>query len=465
MTAESSSSWSSAISRTIFLVLSLYLTVAPAAAADEQEGFQLLVKRARLELTAQADEFAMRQNRDIVATQLAILESQFDRRNALMRARYIQSPFYSSLALGGIAATEMNSDLQASTNHFLEALARCEKIAQWTGEHSTSLGFLIDLVPQYPESEGLVLLTACEHTLSRWKMSDYEKTNPLLALAKATVKAAPDRAEKLLLDVALKSHHYSASTELLARFLYQQAPDRTITMAEQRYNRERYEPDASSFLRAVLLQLAETDFPDAFQRVKRMRAMDQERAAVGLATAMVVAKRKKEAGEVLAYLRLSTNVHPYTMQSLSTFGKPQTNEIRRTPKIPLVTHESIDDFLKDPTAGGLRSLVGKSLRFRDDRQARTFVQVALPLTDQILKEDLYHGAPRASALGFLMMCSAATGEFEVAAEMAGRRDFPEVLIAHLLNAAEHLNSVPPAIAAWPVRFRQPFTGIAIDQKR
>jgi hypothetical protein len=103
------------------LVLTPFLLALPQLAVAPGEPVVLL-DSARAEVAANATNFSAMERTDALFTKLAILESQTDAGTALNRARAIRNPFYSSLALGGIAATAIRSNPSAATNHFCEAL-------------------------------------------------------------------------------------------------------------------------------------------------------------------------------------------------------------------------------------------------------------------------------------------------------------------------------------------------------
>jgi hypothetical protein len=176
----------------------------------------------------------------------------------------------------------MSADPSASTNHFREALSKTSSITNWTGSHATSLEFLFSLLSSYPKKDAFPLLTAAQKALDAWKGSDVQKSSSLLAFSKATTVIAPDRAEELLLDVALKSNHYCASIEYLGAFMARQSLEKTLKLAEQHYQAQKNWPNDQYFLRAVLIELARTDFDRSFQGIKKMKDLDQEIAAVKL---------------------------------------------------------------------------------------------------------------------------------------------------------------------------------------
>ena len=412
-----------------------------------------LLDSARSEVSENATNFIALERTDALFTKLAILESQTDTERALDRARAIKNPFYSSLALGGVAATEMQSAPSASTNHFCEALITSRSISHWTGIHATSLCFLFGLLPFYPKDEASLLLGTSKEAFDAWQASDYQKGQSLLAFAKATTSVSPTNAESLLLNVAIKSNHYWDSIEYLAGFIAKQSPDKALRLAEAHYQARRDWPNDQYFLRAVLIEMAKKDFGSAFQGIKNMRDLDREIAAVELAEAMLAAKRQREAEEVIAYIgRLKTDF-AWTKESLNKLRGQLASEgpspTRPTSAEPAV----IDHFLKGPSSEQLQTLAEKAVvTFRDKQQALAFVAAALPLAETIRDRGYRHGSPRSTTLGLLVLCSVAAEKTDTALEIARRIDIPEIRVSYLLDAYEQIKPMPASVSDWPIHF-------------
>ncbi len=413
-----------------------------------------LLECARSEVAANATNFIARERTDVLFAKLAILESQTDAEGALARARAITNPFYSSLALGGIAATELRSSTSASTNHFHEALITARGINHWTGSHASSLGFLFGLISTYPRDEAAVLLAKSKEALDAWQASDYQKGQSLLAFAKATTSVSPTNAEPLLLDVALKSNHYWDSIEYLAGFLAKQSPDNALRLAEAHYQNRRDWPNDQYFLRAVLIELARTDFDGAFQGIKNMRDLDREIAAVKLAETMLAAKRRHEAEEVTAYIDGLKTDFAWTKESLNKLRRQLAEEAHNLAPTANAAPEHLEQFLKAPTSAQLQSLAEKArVTFRDKQQSLAFVTAALPLAETIRDKGYpHHGSRRSTALGLLVLCSVAAEKTDTAIEIARRIDIPELRASYLLDAYEQIKPLPASVSDWPIHF-------------
>ncbi len=414
-----------------------------------------LLDCARSEVAANATNFIALERTEALYAKLAILQSQTDVEGALSRARAIRNPFYSTLALGGIAATELRSSTSDSTNHFCEALTMSREISHWTGSHASSLGFLFGLIPAYPRQEAVVLMAKSKEAFDAWQGSDCQKGESLLAFAKATTSVSPANAESLLLDVAIKSNHYWDSIEYLAGFIARQSSDKALRLAEAHYQARRDWPNDQYFLRAVLIEMAKKDFGSAFQGIKNMRDLDREIAAVKLADAMLAAKRQREAEEVILYIGGLKTDFAWTKESLDKLRRQLTEGAQNpAPTANASSPELMEQFLKAPTSAQLQSLAEKAgVTFRDKRQALAFVTAALPLVETIRDRGYpYHGSPRSTALGLLVLCSVAAEKPDTALEIARRIDIPEIRVSYLLDAYELIKPMPVSVSDWPIHF-------------
>jgi hypothetical protein len=420
----------------------------------EKDASRMLLGSIRQEIAVNTNVFKATPRTDALLTKFSILEYQSDAQDALGRVRAMQDPFFASLALGGIAAIEMSADPSASTNHFREALSNTSNITHWTGSHATSLEFLFSLLSSYPKKDASLLLTASQKAFDAWKGSADQKGSALLALSKATTVIAPDRAEELLLDVALKSNHHWDSIEYLGTFMARQSLEKTLKLAEQHYQARKDWPNDQYFLRAVLIELARTDFDRSFQSIKKMRDLDQEIAAEKLAESMLAENRKKDAREVINYLDALKTEFAWTKESLDKLHSQLEQEGENITQADTATPKQIDDFLKDANATQLQSLAGKaSITFKDKQQVSDFVAKALPLAESIADMGYpHHGSPRSAALGLLVLCSVLTGESDKALEISRRIAIPELRISYLLDAYEQINPLPAPVPDWPIHF-------------
>ena len=431
---------------------------------DKNVGCALL-ESAKQEIAANTDKFIAKDKFDILLAKLAILESQSDLQTALARARSIKNPFYSSLALGGIAATEISSDTSLATNHFREALAQAANVTHWNGTYAASFGFLFQILPSYPKTEAPLLLAASQKALDAWRGSVVQKAASLLALSKATASIAPDKAERLLLEVALKSNHYWDSTEYLGTFIAQRSLEETLKLAEQHYQARKDWPNGQYFLRAVLIELAKTDFARAFQGVKGMRELDQEIAAVKLAQALLAANRKQEAQEVVDHISALNSEFRWTKDALTTLRGQLEQDGPISSRASTPTRELIDDFLLNADATKLQTLAELSpVTFANQKQAREFIWKALPLAEAVRDMGYpHHGSPRSTALGLLVICSTVAGETDQAMEIAEKISIPELRVSYLLDAYEQVNPMPAIVSKWPIQAWQR-TNISIQDR-
>lgn len=425
-----------------------------------------LLESARQEIVSSGDGFIDKATFDILITKLAILESYSDLQTALSRARSIENPFYSSLAIGGIAAIEISLDLNLSTTLFREALDRSLKVTHWTNLDATSLTFLFQLLSDYPSEQGVALLAASNQAFDEWDVSsDIQKEDAMFALSEATILIAPSEAENLLFHVALKSNHYYASIEYLAAFLASRSLEQTLQHAVQHYQARTDWPNDQYFLRAVLIELSKTDFARAFQKVKKMRDLDKEITAVKFAEYLLKMDRRKEAQEVITYtLSLESKFNPennWTKISLERLQE-ELKESRETAiEVEVVTSQMIDDFIHNSNTEKLRSIINRNnFVFRNEQQVNTFIQKALPVAKTFPDSDPLHNSPRSIALGHLVVCSAMIGKIDQAVEIAKNIHVPELRISYLLDAYETAKPLPLTVSGWPIHlWQQKFVSI------
>ena len=444
--------------------IGLHLVLAaPVSRADDKvskESLALLEDAAAL-LAKHGDKVILQHKAGALLAKLSILENQQGAQGALGRARSIENAFYSTLALGGIAATEIRSDPNTSAKHYREALVRFRNPERWTARHASALGYLIELVPSYPEKESHELLRESKEVFHSWEGADNRKSKALLSLSKATTAIEPETAEGLLYDVALKSNHYWASVEYLATFMAQQSMEKALELSEKHYAaRQR-----RSFRRAVLMELAKTDFPRAFAGIKEMRVpLDQEISAVKLAEFLLDQDREKEARQVIAHIESLETDFNWTQTSLKTLrSKLEGGEV--VSRDLAVNPEAIDKFLHDPDREKLQNLTyAERIVFRDAGQIREFISTSLPLVEAIPEMGYpHHGSPRSAALGILAVCSGLIGETPQASEILKRISIPELRVNYLLDSYEAIHPMPAPVTQWPIHFWQHKTILIRDR--
>ncbi len=418
---------------------------------------ETLLNVAREEITTKAETFWIQDQTGTLSVKLAILESQSNLEVALDRARSIEDPFYASLALGGIAVVEIPSDPNTSMILFREALEHSISITRWNDDHATSLELLFELIPSYPKEEAYELLSISEETLTAWNESASAKGKSLLTLAKVTTTIAPEKAKPLLLDVALTSNHYWEAIEYLGTFMARQSPEPTLELAEQLYEAKKNWPNEQYFLRSVLIERARTDFPRAFEGIKKMRRLDCEIAAIKLAESLLAAKRKKDAKEVISYVQSLQSDFNWTQQSLERLlDRLKHDKKDRTP-LDMVTPERIDDFLKAPNTTVWRALPWiKQITFQDEKQVREFIAAMIPLAESTKPTELRHYESQYSMVfGLLTVCSAMIGDTDRALELSNRIDNPALRAGYLLDAYEQTHPMPSVVSKWSIRFWRP----------
>ncbi|MBI4711183.1 MAG: hypothetical protein HY767_01805, partial [Candidatus Omnitrophica bacterium] len=159
-------------------------------------------------------KFTMPDKAGMLDAECAIL--RFDRhpKESLEEARNLTEPFFSSLAIGGIAAKTL--DMSQSEKLYIEALNRALKIDHWTGSDASSLGYLFQMIPQYKPKQADRLLEISWNILDSWKESDNQKSHAMRVLSMKVIEIEPESAKEILLNKALKGDYYEDSIELLA---------------------------------------------------------------------------------------------------------------------------------------------------------------------------------------------------------------------------------------------------------
>jgi len=406
-------------------------------------------------IIAEGDKkFISKQGTDALIAKLSILESQSDLEAALKRARAIKNPFYRSLALGGIASGEIPVDPQTSAKHFREALAQAKEIKEYTGTHATSLRYLFELPPFYPQKEAHALLNDAMNAFATWDGSDVQKNKSLLSLAQATTAISPKDAKALLYDVALKSNHYWASNEYLATYMAQQDMEKALKLSNTHYTEHKDWPNDGYFRRAVLIELSKTDFPRAFEGIKKMQNLDQEIAAIKLAEFLLGESRKKEAEQVIHHIDSLKSDFNFTQSSLKKLYQSLEQGGLDTPDSNEFKPKDIDVFLKNPSAQNLQFFsLAEKIQFRDEVQIRAFISSSLPHLDELHDQGYpHHGSPSSMALGLLVVSSALIQDIPGAIELSKRIKIPELRAKFLLDAYEVANPMTEVVSNWPIHF-------------
>jgi len=424
--------------------------------SPDNETIRKLLERINREIGANADIFVGANRTNLLLTRVSILESQFTPDKGLTRARAIEDPFYSSLALGGIAATELSSSLSASCDHFREALAHASKISSWHGEHPTSLDFLFQLLPAYPNKQARDLLAASRETLDAWGEAE-KRDQALLALSQAYVLIAPEQVESLLLEIAPKGY-VGASVRYLGRFLAQRSLEHTLNLAGELYRDQMNWQNADEFLTTAFVELANTDFQRAFEGIKQMREVDSRVAAIELAQSLIRARRNEEAEKVIDYL--SSPPSEWLQEHVNRLRHELRQNAAELTATSYASPELIDEFLSELDATRLELLADKTcIIFRDPEQAHEFVSKALSLFPSLRERFASDGTPpessRFSILGLLVICSSLTGEIDSALDISSRILIRATRISYLAEAYEHISPPPSVVSGWPIYFWKP----------
>lgn len=441
------------------LVTGLGLALLGPTLANGDEGSDVadsagILREAEAILIKADEQFISKLAIDELLAQHAILESQTDLPMALERACAIKNPFYSSLALGGIAASEIAADPTLSAAYLREAFAQAKEIDVYNDSHATSLGFLFELPPFYPEKEARELLKQAREIFDSWEASDVQKSKALLSLARSTTKVSPENARALLYDVALKSNHYFSSIEYLATFMAQKNLAEAVELSETHYTKHLDWPNDHTFRRAVLIELSKSDFPSAFAGIKKMNGLDQEISTARFAEFLLENGRKKEAKQVIDHLDALNSEVNFTKASLQRLRKSLANGSPDAPDNKRYGSKAIDDFSKNPSANTLANISGaQTIVFRDKDQVRAFITAATPLLDDIRDQGYpHHGSPSSMATGLLMLSSALIQKVPEAIKLSHRIKISELRAKYLLDAYELANPMPEALDNWPIHY-------------
>ena len=393
---------------------------------------------------------------DALAAKLSIMESKTGINRAFERAISIENPFYSSLALGGIASVEISSDLNSSINHYNLALEHALQITTWTNSYASSLELLFPLLNDYPSKQAQDLLLHSKEILNLWNANPEKGYKAKLAFTKAMISIAPWQAESLLYDEALKSNHYWESIEYLAAYLTQQQPEETLRKAIEHYKAKRDWPNDRTFLQGVLIQIAKTDFQRAFDEMKNMREMDNEIAMVHLAQSQMKLNHKENAQAVLDYLIVLESDFNFTQTSIEQLQRQLNYKSFNAIDPTLIKEQEIEDFIQEPNTQKFLTLFAdkEKIVFRNKAQIERFIAKCLFMTEEFQEpvfefiQNNTYGNP--SIISILMCCSVAIDKPEQALSISRKITFPSPRINYLLDAYECAFPVNPTISKWPI---------------
>jgi hypothetical protein len=426
-----------------------------ANSADDASG-QILDKAARILEHLRRTRSFQHYLAESLMVECAVLRYRDHPKDALAAARAIKEPFYTSLALGGIAAQQLESDPAQAKELFLEAQERAIEIDHWTGSDATSLGYLFDLIPLFEPAQTKALLAISRKNLQRWNASAGQKSHPMAALSRAMISVNPSGVDELLQEVSNseQSNHYHESIELLGRFVAQTRRKWAAKEAKQFYESGDDWPFAFCPLSAVLLEDALLDLPRARKRIRMLPDGPQDKAWVAVAQALEKVGRMEEALDLLDEVdaRSKANVRQarWIRDAVRKFRTLWTTE-----KLGPVSAKEIDQLMEMPDSSTLNAMVyqKRPIVFRNEEQAAAFVAAALPPVRK-MKELGYphHGSPRSVLLGALARIMAMQKDLEQAENIAREIAIPELRAFYLMEAYVAIRPLPELLRGWPIYY-------------
>jgi hypothetical protein len=398
---------------------------------------------------------------------LSILQYSKSPNKSLKTIKGLSEDFYRSLALGGIASIEQKSNPEEAEKLYIEALNQALKIDHWVGSDASSMGYLFQLIPNFKDKQNERLLDLSWNAFENWKDSPQVKSHAMLILSQITTAVKASLVKEVLLHKALKSNHYGDSIELLSKFLYKNAPLETLRLAQEYYDTSKDWPMCNNFLRAVLIEHATNNFEETFERVKKMRSIDQEIACMKLSEKLVEVGQKEKAIKVLDHLdslvemnisRPDNAVHVQA-QGLSTKLRREMKEGKKnSDKSDIIEPEMIDNFLGQPTLADFNKIIksnrmSSQIQFHNIKQAEEFISKGLLFAKEIRGMGYpHHGSPRSTALGTLALIAAKIDSPEQVMNITNEISIPELRAFYLMEAYEENSPLPSVIKNWPMRF-------------
>ena len=400
---------------------------------------------------------------DVLVAECAVLRYGHRPTEALAAARAIREPFCASLALGGIAAQQLDNDPSQANALFLEAQERALKIDRWSGPDATSLPYLFELIPLFKPTVAKTMVDASRENLRRWEADEYRKSHAMAALSRAMIAVNPSGVDGLLREASTsaQSNHYFKSIRLLGLFAVRMRKEWAGKEAERFYAAGRdwpppWETIDEYFPLVVVLQGdALADLPKALNRIERLPEEQQDRAHLDLAIALHEAGRTDEAILLLDKVVARTKANATQIRWVRDASRGLRAQWTAK-KVHAVPPEEIDRFLDQPEPSALEAMrdhVRPVVLFRNDEQAAAFAERALPLA-QGMKERGYphHGSPRSVLLGALAQIAAMQGDWDKTKKIADGIVIPELQAFYLMEAYAASRPLPDALREWPIYF-------------
>lgn len=411
-----------------------------------------------LKVLQEKKEFLEQYRSQSLLAECAALRYRNQPKEALEQARGLTEPFYSSLALGAIAAQLLPDNPIEAQKLLMEAQSQALTIDHWTGSDATSLGYLFQLIQMFKQKQAREILGASRGNLNSRRSNPTTKQHAMLVLSQATLAVDPSQAASLLEEAckATQYYHYYESVQLLGRYEARTRKGWATKELEAFYRSGRDWPASYEVISAVLLEDALADLPKASERIKTLPEGKQDAARVSIAQALKVAGRKEEASAVLEVLESRMKADAMQAQWVRDYAtSARARWAAEEEVVRAVSAEDIVRFLAKPTAEALRTVAyrNRPMAFQDAKQASAFVTAALPLAREIWDMGYpHHGSPRSVLLGTLARIKAIQGEPEQAKKIADEITIPELKAFYLLQAYEACHPLPDVVRAWPLHF-------------
>lgn len=396
----------------------------------------------------------------------AVLRYPNHRAESLATARTELDPFYASLALAAMAAQSLGKDAELASAMLLEAELAALPIDHWTGNDATSMGYLFQLIPHYPEPQAEDLLSKSRYNLARWSADSHRKSHPMQVLAEVTIQLDPSEASSFLTDMASRENHYHASVKTIGRYLAQRSPDEAWELVQSLRSAPQSKPAYYELASAVLTEVALKDVSTVFDHVERFPETDRRMIYVKLGYNLLAEGERDKAQIVadrLPPLGPQSGNGDVAAQFLARLEAPPPYTRERVEIGP----EDIEIFLQGPEPLALRRIMdARRITFADREQGVAFIEAALPFAGTVARLGEGKSLPglRASVWSgwrFLSRVSASAGDVQMAYLSCRSVSDTEARIGLLLEAYEIAHPLPEPSREWPLGFHDKYATVIV----
>lgn len=388
---------------------------------------------------------------------------------SLATARTKLDPFYASLALGAMAAQSLSKDAERAAGLLMEAQQAALPIDHWTGNDATSMGYLFQLIPHYPEPQAEDLLSKSRSNLARWAADSLRKAHPMQVLAEVMMQLEPAEAATFLLDTVSQDHHYHASVNTIGRSLARRDLEDAWGLVQRLGKSARSRPAYYELAAAVLTEVALKDMEDALARAETFPEYARLMVYIKIGHNLLEDGELEKARSVVDRLTpLSAEIGELGQTVASLQARLAAATQGGSSRVE-IGPEDIERFLQAPDQLALRRIMdARRIAFADQEQAIAFVEASWPFAGtvyRLLKGKSLPGL-RASVWSgwrFLSRVSATAGDAQTAYRACCGVSDLQARIGLLLEAYEIANPLPEPVRKWPLGFHDKYATVIVIQ--